>query len=588
MKFKLDPRTGEYRQVEVEPFRISMRMGGIYIDDDRKGLTFMIHNGTSKIEIYRGDRSNPEKAIKAFGVAEAHKIADYVKRTRPASKYTDWRYFCRNVENPVTDDVYASESAQQYVNVHGIVKASQLLENQKDKLNEDDWFDTQGPTTQGQSQGTKIHGWKGFLKSLPSAILATVICWPAALLQLIGSLHIRSEKRWRDGVYAGLINTNVWKDFIQTPYDKNKDDTLWTQKEFDEHTKEEKDAYLRRMYIKNNRFYWAELSNGEIIRVIGASEDDAKNMAVAIIKKIKPTYAKLNAKVNASKHISSIANAAKTYKVILDDGEIALWCALTEDQVKKEVRDSRKLIIDAYKEAGIIPRDSDQVRKKYYPAVNKLEDLGVGTPIEEPKEDKNYITIYDHEPHYQNDRFGNVYKIDTIHWIKFFITALKAEDVEPIMERIVENRLFKRIYEANRQACANNKECFKITMGSDDEFILFADPDNYPSEIEANLRKITSRRTAATSSITANNVATAMAITLEEHILKSIKDFYRGAKGASKLQTTNISTAKEEPLTGSAVPSNIGWNTDAKMVMINPDTGVETASTIDIKLKDAA
>lgn len=197
------------------------------------------------------------------------------------------------------------------------------------------------------------HGVKDLIKALPSAGLSFLICPPATIIRLIGAVRQRAEKRY----VKSIFNPNRYLDFIATEKQK-------TQAEDD--------------LKKKSQYYYSRLYNGEIIRVVGSSILEAKEMIMAIEHKdIIPRYANWN---NALKlHVSggnsaedpSVINTSNTDNFIMwvikfKDGEACYAFgradANDKENIKEAAIESRKSVVEYYK--SIKYRDEDNNKKK--------------------------------------------------------------------------------------------------------------------------------------------------------------------------------------------------------------------------------
>lgn len=572
-RYELDPRTGMMVPKKDDTLRLTMRMGGTCVEYDKFGISFIIMKKNDKIEYARGlDR----RGVKRFDYTKSMMIANYLKRVQPHSKYTDYRWFCVSCPNPKDVDESLESSDMDkltaLVEQYGIENVKQMFH-----INEDDWFDLErAHSTQGETVGTKMHGVGGFIKALPSAIISAVICWPVALLNLIGALHIRAEERWK----KSLLNPNVWKDYIMTPYTKDgkSKSRKLSQKEFDRLSKHDKDSYLQEQFIINNRFYYAMLSNHEVYRVVGARAEDARDMAREMVKALKPTYAKLNQKISMG------GNAVHTYVVHLDDGEIALWAATDKQTAMKEVRTSRKEVNAFYKKQGWIRnQDKDQVEATYLPDIVEVEDLGPNRPIDPPIPDDSHIEISESPKDYFSNRTVDKYLIDDIEWIKLQIEAKTTDDLEKILNKVFRNETFLGIYRYNKEnkelsrgRSTNSIECFEIAMRSGCVYKLYINESKLPEEIEKEAARYKKSHKGSLGDYDVyEKSAVFLARKLEEVIQKEVKDFYKGSsKTARGLSAAYSGIEHQENITAmrQRQPAKIEIPKEVDASLINPDT----------------
>lgn len=218
----------------------------------------------------------------------------------------------------------------------------------------------------GQTPGVTDKGIKGLAKALPSAALSFLVCPPATILRLIGAVRQSAEKRY----VKSIFNPNRWLDFIATEKQKTE-------------AKEE--------LIKKTQYYYTRLYNGEILRVVGSSILEAKEMIMAIEHKdIIPRYENWNRALNL--HIDgktedtvsdpSIINTKNIDNFIMwvikfKDGEACYAFgradATDKEDIMKAAIESRKSVVEYYR--SIKYRDEDNDKKKSQSHASMDDDL---------------------------------------------------------------------------------------------------------------------------------------------------------------------------------------------------------------------
>jgi hypothetical protein len=278
--------------------------------------------------------------------------------------------------------------------------------------------------------GSKQKGVKGLIKSLPSFILTSVVSWPVSLLMLLGTMSYRWQKRWEDrDAKRQMLLPTYWTDYLANTNagKSNKDRKNDTHDEkskslstltgaaggalagslLADKVKELKDTPENR---KSKAFveYWVTLSNGEIVRVRGENENDAKEAANAIIKYTdKSCYDVFNRKIR---------NGCPKYKFYLDSGEIVYWSAIDKKSAMKEAIETRK--------------DLAEIMNKEYSDLIGLEPLVVptkvvksetkkGQEIEKPKMD-TFLSISTIKPDFKlkSNRDKLLWELDSLKQFK--------------------------------------------------------------------------------------------------------------------------------------------------------------------------
>ena len=468
-KFKFNPRTGMMEpEVITEPVRVYKVMGGAKVEDLKRHISFIILRQSDTIQYTAGFD------VKRFGVhlftpRDAMKIADSVRRILPNTKYKDWEFFAVGKGDPDAE------------------------------LNEDDWFDVKtAQTTQGHTDFAKPNakhkngkittGIRGALNALPSLAISTAICWPVMLINLLGSIHIRAEKRW----LHSMINPNNWKDFIQTPAEGRT--KPMTQREFDMLSQSEKEAYLKEQLKNNNRFYYAILSNGDCMLVIGPHKTDAEDMAKEMVKALESTYNELENK-------SKLQNA-KLFRVHLDNGEIYSWVAADKQQAEQEVRDNKAMLNKLYNEWDKNFSHSAEHRNhpkykgrmidpKKLPIAEFTEDLG---EIKYKKPKENEIRIEENAVDVNDGLAGNNYPF---YGFKNFAVVMKDKDADSAAKQLgyfLSSGTFADIQKFQKLCLHDsNRRTYRACVQCGDEFILHVSAaefkKKYPEEYNKILRR---------------------------------------------------------------------------------------------------
>ncbi len=331
---------------------------GIRVTDYDKHVEFVIT---------RDDRCklpgrNIEADCKRFDPYEARRIADRVRRMYPGSKYVDFRYFARGFENPVEESLkLSSEDKALLRSISESYEPGNVLQY-VEHLNEETGTLLNVGHTASTEHNFKDHkrGFQGLIQAAPSAILSFLVCPPAALLALIGAVHRRAEQRWA----KAMFNHNRWKDFVAYPAER--------KKAADE---------VRKKMAENCKYYYTRLANGEILRVVGCSTLEAKEMIMAVEhKEIIERYKKYNENLELTNpdevniKPKTANDEGKDYimwVIKFDNGEVCYAFgapdANDKEQIMEDAVKSRKIMVDYYKKIIYNDEDNDKEKKQKHP-----------------------------------------------------------------------------------------------------------------------------------------------------------------------------------------------------------------------------
>ncbi len=369
--WEFDRRTGTMIPKKATGLEFYNVNGGLKVIDNDLGTSFIILRSNDSIGYAQGIAGT--RGVKLYDYNKAQRIAERVKRCLPTSQYTDYRKFCRGVrENQMSDEDKALlETLVNGYKGNSLNEALNELDYSTGVLNpKNSDFQTRG--------ATDYHGVSGLIKSLPSMIISFIICPPLAMIKLLGAVRIRTEKRW----LKTMFNTNTWEDFIAMPNEK----------------KEELKKKMKDKLAEKTQYYYSELANGEIIKVPACSKLEARDMILAIEREdIEKRYAKYNNAYSSidgnevEPHIYDATsetpsfysnlcqgdekNKVKMWVVKFNDGQACYAFGLDgqRDQIMKEAEESKKAIIDYYKNVVLKSRDGDDNDKN-----KKMKHLGIG------------------------------------------------------------------------------------------------------------------------------------------------------------------------------------------------------------------
>lgn len=232
------------------------------------------------------------------------------------------------------------------------------------------WFGLGGNSSVGQTPGITQHGMKGLVNALPSMILSFLVCPSATILKWMGAVRKRSEARW----LKTRINPNRWLDFVATPYEKQ------------EKIKDQ----IRKEMAENTQYYYTKLANGEILRVVGSSTLEAKEMVMALEHKdIIPRYAEWNNALSLtgnSENNDNVSIAPQTsdsipyimWVIKFNNGEACYAFGKTDASDKEDIMkaaiESRKTMVKYYKSIKYKDEDNDDRKKQKHNGIGSEED----------------------------------------------------------------------------------------------------------------------------------------------------------------------------------------------------------------------
>ena len=363
-KFVYDPKLAMMVPQQKRGIDYAMTGEGLRITDHDRKVEFVItRNNECKLPARRTMFN-----CKIYDAHTARQIAARVQRVFPQSKYADFRYFCMNIQDPVVEQISSEDKAllRSLTESYGTEDVAKYVEH-IDEGHVASVYNAQ--SSHGQTPGTSQHGLKGLVNALPSLIIGFLVCPPAMIMGWMGAVHERAEKRW----LKTRINPNRWLDFVATPWEKQK---------------KVKDKIAEEM-AKNTQYYYTKLANGEILRVVGSSTLEAKEMAMAIQKKdIIPRYADWNKKLNLTADENSVSIIPPEegkyimWVVKFDDGEACYAFgkpdASDKDEIMENAIESRKAIVEYYKKVKYkdfdqeeLGADDPQTRKQKHGGVGK-------------------------------------------------------------------------------------------------------------------------------------------------------------------------------------------------------------------------
>ena len=370
-KWVYDPKTASMVPVKhTNELEFQMTGAGFKISDHKHNLIFTIGPDDS---ISFNDRGIHQYLFTDYRTAAT--VAQRIRRVYPNSRFAtaEGLLSWRRGAHPELDHPHYNESMSaddkamlrcllEEVDAHDIDKYVE-------SLNETGyWIGLGGKSSVGQTPGTTQHGLKGALNALPSMVLSFLVCPPATILRWIGAVRARSEKRW----LKTRINPNRWLDFVATPWEREN-----AKKELND----------------NSQYYYTRLANGEILRVVGSSTLEAKEMVMAIEHKdIIPRYAEWNNKLSLTARNSddtvSISPAKEgspeyiMWVIKFKNGEACYAFgkpdASDKEEIKEKAIESRKAIVDYYKKIKYHDEDNGDRKTQRHPGLKyngENEDL---------------------------------------------------------------------------------------------------------------------------------------------------------------------------------------------------------------------
>ena len=354
-KWVYDPKTASMVPVKhTNELEFQMTGAGFKISDHKHNLIFTVGPDDS---ISFNDRGIHQYLFTDYRTAAI--VAQRIRRVYPNSRFatTEGLLSWRKGAYPELDHPHYNESmsADDKAMLRCLLEEVDASDINKyvESLNETGyWLGLGGKSSVGQTPGTTQHGLKGAINALPSMVLSFLVCPPATILRWIGAVRARAEKRW----LKTRINPNRWLDFVASPWEREK-----ANKELNE----------------KSQYYYTRLANGEILRVVGSSTLEAKEMVMAIEHKdIIPRYAEWNNKLRLHESIeenddNTVINTSNTNDFIMwvikfKNGEACYAFgkpdASDKEEIKEKAIESRKAIVDYYKK--IKYRDEDNGDRK--------------------------------------------------------------------------------------------------------------------------------------------------------------------------------------------------------------------------------
>ncbi len=362
-KWVYDPKTNTMVEKKFNnDIDYKMLHSGFQVIDHKHNLVFTIGPDDS---ISFNDRGIHQYLFTDYRTAA--QVAQRIRRVYPKSRFATpeglltWRRGkTPELDHPVKENMSADDKAMLRCLLEEV--NPQDIDKYVESLNESGyWFGLGGMSSVGQTPGTTQHGLKGAINALPSMILSFLVCPPATILRWIGAVRARSEKRW----LKTRINPNRWLDFVATPYEREK-------------AKNELNA--------NSQYYYTTLANGEVLRVVGSSTLEAKEMIMAIEHKdIIPRYAEWNNKLdlhiadnNSSNDDNTVINTSNTNDFIMwvikfKNGEACYAFgkpdASDKEDIMEKAVDSRKAIVEYYKKIKYHDEDNGEKKTQRHPGL---------------------------------------------------------------------------------------------------------------------------------------------------------------------------------------------------------------------------
>ena len=478
-KWVYDPKSNsmvpQERTNDIEFHMLGM---GFEICDYKNNLRFVV---TPKDEIVFRDRGIHQYLYTDY--RRAAQVAQRIHRVYPNSKYGTvdgllaWR---GNNESMSADDKAMFRCLLEEVD-------NKDIEKYVESLNESGhWFGFGGAQSAGKTPGTTEKGIKGALNALPSAVISFLVCPPAAILALLGAVRARAEARW----IKSRINPNRWLDFIATP----------------KGVKEKVRDQVRKEMAKKTQYYYTRLANGEILRVVGASTLEAKEMVMALEHKdIIPRYENWNKKLsltNSDSDDTVSISASDTSNYIMwvikfDNGEACYAFgkpdASDKEDIMEKAIESRKTMIKYFKNIHYKDEESGERKSQHHSGIGtdddeflklftvpKIDDMiKISNPgsykIIAKENYKEFSTPQTGKMEWSPN--GNVvYRINFNNIGTITLPLRKAQEVDNVLEKLVavESPFAKKIQKICLTEINNgaNLEYCKITNSNKDFFII--------------------------------------------------------------------------------------------------------------------
>lgn len=353
---------------------ISNTSKGIKILDTKYKKTFVLTND-DKIDIVSG--LNRQSICTDY--KRAKEIAAEIQKRRPKSKFTNPEVLLKYKPELANEGFSAADKAALRCILEEV--SPNQVDMYVDSINEVGDYALGNKWSVGQTPGADAskHNLKGLTQALPSAALSFLICPGASLLRLMGAVRMRAEKRY----VKSIFNPNRWADFVATEKQKNEaEDTL----------------------KKKTQYYYSRLANGEIIRVVGSSVLEAKEMIMAIEHKdIIPRYQNWNKELKLhtpdlddskqDKLDPSIINAKNIDNFIMwvikfKNGEACYAFgrpdASDKEEIKKSAIKSREAVVEYYKKIRYRDEDNNKIKTQSH---NILDDETITQLLKVPEID---------------------------------------------------------------------------------------------------------------------------------------------------------------------------------------------------------
>ena len=361
-KWVYDPKTASMVPVKhTNELEFQMTGAGFKISDHKHNLIFTVGPDDS---ISFNDRGIHQYLFTDYRTAAT--VAQRIRRVYPNSRFAtaegllSWRRGAHpELDHPHYNESMSADDKAMLRCLLEEVDASDI-DKYVESLNETGyWLGLGGKSSVGQTPGTTQHGLKGAINALPSMVLSFLVCPPATILRWIGAVRARAEKRW----LKTRINPNRWLDYVASPWEREK-----ANKELNDKT----------------QYYYTRLANGEILRVVGSSTLEAKEMVMAIEHKdIIPRYAEWNNKLSLTDRnsddtvsISPSSEGSPEYimwVIKFKDGEACYAFgkpdASDKEDIKEKAIESRKAIVDYYKKIKYRDEDNGDRKTQRHPGL---------------------------------------------------------------------------------------------------------------------------------------------------------------------------------------------------------------------------
>ena len=364
-KYVYDPRLNMMVPQQKRGINYALTGEGLRITDHDKKVEFVITRNNECRLPGRGMKFD----CKLYDTYTARQIAGRVQRVYPQSKYKDWRFFAKGFRDPYDFDIEEQMTSEDKALLRSLTESygTEDVMNFVNHLDEGHVASVwNAQSSHGQTPGTTQHGLKGFVNALPSLIVGFLVCPPAMILGWLGAVHERTEKRW----LKTRINPNRWLDFVATPWEKQK---------------KVKDKIAEEM-AANTNYYYTRLANGEILRVVGCSTLEAKEMVMAIEHAdIMKRYAQWNDyyKLTENKESAAIVPSDKRkyrmWVIKFNNGEACYAFGKPDASDKEEIMEaaieSRKAIVEYYKKIKYEDEDNGDKKVQKHGGIGKEKKI---------------------------------------------------------------------------------------------------------------------------------------------------------------------------------------------------------------------